>query len=121
MLRRFLTLSDMPAFYLHFLYFFEFQTTFSRVGLSAEWISSTSRVCNDCVSARSADIRAVIIIGRSAGKLAIPKSKVLTFSSQMQSPTSTRWQGAHPDVESQVPLQGQSRLFVWGVHIYAQI
>lgn len=40
-LRRSLAFSDTLAFYLHFLDFFGFQTTFSSVGLRAQWISST--------------------------------------------------------------------------------
>lgn len=38
---RSLTLSNTPAFYLHHLYFFGFQTTFSSVGLLAQCVSST--------------------------------------------------------------------------------
>lgn len=38
---RSLTLYDTPAFYLHLLYFFGFQTTFSSVGLLAQCVSST--------------------------------------------------------------------------------
>lgn len=50
----------------------------------------------------------------SEGQSSISKDIDLTLSSQMQSPAPTRWQGAHPDVDSQVPLQGQSRLCVVG-------
>lgn len=53
-LRRSLTLSDTPDFYLHFLYLLGFQTTFSSVGLRAQWISSPERARHDCVSALSA-------------------------------------------------------------------